>query len=86
MSFGDNWAEDHGYWMKCMACGERTDSDFCSTRCELDYLAREREEKEALAAEAEAETIEPGDWAAEGWGDEDGPTEEEIMEHLDRLP
>ena len=40
----DEWAEMHGYTNRCRGCGQLTDSDYCSTRCELDDLARQRAE------------------------------------------
>lgn len=51
------WAEVHGYTNRCPGCGQLTDSDFCSSRCEsethaLDLLAAgeedEREEADML--------------------------------------
>lgn len=35
------WAEMHGYTQKCLNCRQTTDSDFCSTICELDYIQKE---------------------------------------------
>lgn len=40
-----SWAEVHGYTNRCAGCGQITDSTYCSVRCELDDLARERAEK-----------------------------------------